>query len=199
MLHWEFSLFSFDAAFWKTVYEIIHRAKSSWSHPTYNPSILLAAIWPHYFRNAEAHALLWKEGLLTTSHSLNWRVTRLAAGTLTPITGPVALVGIKQKLDRWSRKKYMITQNSKWQKPTMDVSVVDPMLWGNSNTETCPCPLLNWKRIKWSDNKEIWGFSGRKKKTLHRMWLMWITLSTSLFRYDRWKTSINRSAVRTKA
>lgn len=55
------------------LYEIIHRAKLNWSHPTYNPSILLAAIWPYYFGEAKAHALLWKRGLLTTSHSLNCR------------------------------------------------------------------------------------------------------------------------------
>lgn len=41
----------------QSAYKIIHGAKSSPSHPTYNPSILLAAIWSYCFEEAEARAL----------------------------------------------------------------------------------------------------------------------------------------------
>lgn len=64
-------------------YEIIHRAKSSWSHPTYNPSILLAAIWLYYFGEADGARFA------TTTRTSEWP-ERLRA-PLTPVTGLVAL------------------------------------------------------------------------------------------------------------
>lgn len=192
MLHWAFSLFSFDAALWKTAYEIIHRAKSSLSHPTNDPSILLAAIWPYCFRNAEAHALLWKRGLLTTSRSLNGGLTRLAAWGTDTRYRPCRLgLALERNVIDEPEPKILWSdwtlngKSQQWMCQLLTLSCGAPV-----NSETYTCQLWNCKGLQRSDSRQLGGFLDKK-------W--WITVSTSLLQPDRWKTSITEAVRRTKA